>query len=61
MIAPEHALLGRQQGPSVADRNVVLGTPMQRPFPDGFDNWSSPWAASGVSCPTGLNTSSPAT
>jgi peptide-methionine (S)-S-oxide reductase len=37
MIAPERALPGSQQGPSVADRNVVLGTPMQGPFPDGFE------------------------
>jgi peptide-methionine (S)-S-oxide reductase len=40
MIAPERALPGRQQELPVADRNVVLGTPMKGwvgPDTDGFE------------------------
>jgi peptide-methionine (S)-S-oxide reductase len=37
MIAPGRALPGRQQKLPVAQRNVVLGTPMKAPFPDGFE------------------------
>jgi peptide-methionine (S)-S-oxide reductase len=37
MIDPERALRGREQEMPVADRHAVLGTPMQQPFPDGFE------------------------
>jgi peptide-methionine (S)-S-oxide reductase len=36
MIVPADALPGRDREMPVADRNVVLGTPMKPPFPAGF-------------------------
>ena len=37
MISPEDALPGREQPMPVADRHVVLGTPLQGPWPDGHE------------------------
>jgi len=37
MVAPEEALPGRDEEMPVAPRHVVLGTPMQGPWPDGFE------------------------
>jgi peptide-methionine (S)-S-oxide reductase len=37
MIGPADALRGREQAMPVAARHAVLGTPMQPPFPDGFE------------------------
>jgi peptide-methionine (S)-S-oxide reductase len=37
MVDPEHALPGRAQTMPVAPRHAVLGTPMQPPFPEGFE------------------------
>ncbi len=36
MVRPEDALPGRSTPMPVADRHLVLGTPMQPPFPDGM-------------------------
>ena len=36
MVRPEDALPGRSTPIPVADRHLVLGTPMQPPFPDGL-------------------------
>ena len=36
MVRPEDALPGRPTPMPVADRHLVLGTPMQPPFPDGL-------------------------
>ena len=36
MVRPEDALLGRSTPVPVADRHLVLGTPMQPPFPEGM-------------------------
>ena len=36
MVRPEDALPGRSTPIAVADRHLVLGTPMQPPFPDGM-------------------------
>lgn len=37
MIAPEAALPGRKQALPVAERHVVLGAPLQPPFPGGME------------------------
>ena len=37
MVDPDHALRGRQQTVPVAARHAVLGTPLQPPFPEGFE------------------------
>ncbi len=37
MVSPEDALPGRDQAMPVTDRHVVLGTPMEGPWPDGFE------------------------
>jgi peptide-methionine (S)-S-oxide reductase len=37
MTDPEQALPGREQAMRVPDRHAVLGTPLQPPFPDGFE------------------------
>ena len=37
MIAPDDALPGRDEAMPVADRHVVLGTPLQGPWPDGHE------------------------
>jgi peptide-methionine (S)-S-oxide reductase len=37
MTDPERALPGREQAMRVPDRHAVLGTPLQPPFPDGFE------------------------
>jgi peptide-methionine (S)-S-oxide reductase len=37
MVERDQALAGRDVSMPVADRNVVLGTPMTPPFPDGFE------------------------
>ena len=37
MITPEDALPGRSESMPVADANIVLGTPMVGPFPDGME------------------------
>lgn len=37
MIAPEDALPGRDEAMPVAAENIVLGTPMVGPFPDGME------------------------
>ena len=36
MISPEQALPGRSTPMAVPDRHLVLGTPLQPPFPDGL-------------------------
>jgi peptide-methionine (S)-S-oxide reductase len=36
MVASEAALPGRQQEMPVAERHIVLGTPLTPPFPEGF-------------------------
>jgi peptide-methionine (S)-S-oxide reductase len=36
MISPEEALPGRSRAMPVPDRHLVLGTPLQPPFPDGL-------------------------
>jgi len=38
MIDPERALTGRENEVRIADRHAVLGTPMQPPFPEGFQS-----------------------
>jgi peptide-methionine (S)-S-oxide reductase len=38
MVAPEDALRGRPDPLAVPDRHEVLGTPLQPPFPDGFES-----------------------
>ncbi len=59
MIDPERALPGREREMPVAERHVVLGTPMTPPFPEGFQQlvvgmgcfWGAEkvfWAAPGV-------------
>jgi peptide-methionine (S)-S-oxide reductase len=59
MIDPERALRGRDIAMPVAPRHAVLGTPMQPPFPDGYQRlivgmgcfWGSErvfWQAPGV-------------
>ena len=37
MISPEDALPGRDQALAVSDTHVVLGTPMEGPWPDGHE------------------------
>jgi peptide-methionine (S)-S-oxide reductase len=37
MTAPDDALPGREQAMRVPDRHAVLGTPLEPPFPDGFE------------------------
>ena len=37
MIDPDRALPGREQEMPVAERHAVLGTPLQPPFPDGYE------------------------
>jgi len=37
MIDPEHALAGREERMPVPARHEVLGTPLEPPFPDGFE------------------------
>ena len=37
MITAEDALPGRSESMPVADANIVLGTPMVGPFPDGME------------------------
>lgn len=37
MISPDEALPGRDQQMPVTDRHVVLGTPMQGPWPEGHE------------------------
>jgi peptide-methionine (S)-S-oxide reductase len=37
MIDPPHALPGRDRPITVAERHVVLGTPLEPPFPQGFE------------------------
>jgi len=37
MIDPERALPGRDTAMAVPERHEVLGTPLQPPFPDGFE------------------------
>jgi peptide-methionine (S)-S-oxide reductase len=37
MVEAAQALAGREQPMPVADRHVVLGTPMEPPFPDGVE------------------------
>jgi len=59
MIDPGSALPGRDQAMRVVDRHVVLGTPLQPPFPEGVETaifgmgcfWGAErifWQASGV-------------
>jgi peptide-methionine (S)-S-oxide reductase len=59
IVTPTEALPGRERPMPVADRHLVLGTPMQPPFPDGVDTivlgmgcfWGAErifWEASGV-------------
>ena len=37
MVSPEDALPGRDQAIPVADRHVVLGTPLTGPWPEGHE------------------------
>jgi peptide-methionine (S)-S-oxide reductase len=37
MVSPEDALPGRDEPMRVPERHVVLGTPLQPPFPDGME------------------------
>ena len=37
MVEPERALPGRDGEMQVAERHAVLGTPLKRPFPEGFE------------------------
>jgi peptide-methionine (S)-S-oxide reductase len=37
MVEPEHALAGRDLEIPVAERHVVLGTPLKPPFPEGYE------------------------
>ena len=37
MVEPTEALPGRDQPMRVPAQHAVLGTPMQPPFPEGFD------------------------
>lgn len=37
MVDAERALAGREQAIPVPDRHVVLGTPLQPPFPEGYE------------------------
>jgi peptide-methionine (S)-S-oxide reductase len=37
MVDAERALAGREQAIPVHDRHTVLGTPLQPPFPDGYE------------------------
>jgi peptide-methionine (S)-S-oxide reductase len=37
MVSPQDALAGREQPLRVAERHIVLGTPMQGPFPEGVE------------------------
>jgi peptide-methionine (S)-S-oxide reductase len=37
IVRPEEALRGRTRRMSVPERHVVLGTPLEPPFPDGFE------------------------
>jgi peptide-methionine (S)-S-oxide reductase len=37
MVGPDDALRGREQAVPVAARHAVLGTPLQPPFPEGFE------------------------
>ena len=37
MVAEDRALPGRATAVPVPDRHLVLGTPLQPPFPDGFE------------------------
>ena len=37
LISSEDALPGRSEAIPVADENIVLGTPMVPPFPDGIE------------------------
>ena len=37
MVAPDEALPGREERMAVPDRHEVLGTPLQPPFPEGFE------------------------
>ena len=48
MIDADRALPGRDAEMPVAGRNAVLGTPMKPPFPEGMEQTSSAWAASGA-------------
>jgi peptide-methionine (S)-S-oxide reductase len=38
MVAPEDALPGRPNPLAIPDRHYVLGTPLEPPFPDGFES-----------------------
>src|SRR3954465_5062224 len=38
MIDPERALPGRSERMRVPDKHFVLGTPLEPPFPDGFES-----------------------
>src|SRR5436305_14153762 len=37
-VTPEEALPGREESLQVPERHEVLGTPLQPPFPDGFES-----------------------
>jgi peptide-methionine (S)-S-oxide reductase len=37
VVEPDRALPGREQAMAVAERHLVLGTPMTHPFPDGVE------------------------
>ena len=48
MIDPERALPGRDERDAGRRRHIVLGTPLEPPFPDGLEQAVVGWAASGA-------------